>query len=143
MFKQILSFLLIIFITFAVEEISYHSIGCYKDTEERAIPNASGFGYDNSDYSNKADAINKCYIFAKLKGNSIFSVQDGGWCATGPNATKTFDMYGNSTACAIDGKGGSWANEVYIIVMNGGCFVDKSNRDISESAGSFGSDAPK
>jgi len=39
--------------------------------------------------------------------------QAGGWCASSPNASKTYQMYGPSTACREDGEGGPWANNVY------------------------------
>ena len=44
----------------------------------------------------------------------MFAVQDGGWCAASATAAKTYDKYGKSTACRSGGKGGQWANQVYI-----------------------------
>ena len=49
------------------------------------------------------------------KGYRMFAVQNGGWCAASATAHKTFDKYGKSTACKSDGKGGGWANQVYVI----------------------------
>ena len=49
------------------------------------------------------------------KGYSMFAVQHGGWCAASDTAPKTFDKYGKSTACGVDGEGGGWANQVYLI----------------------------
>ena len=45
----------------------------------------------------------------------MFAIQNGGWCAASATAHKTFNKYGKSTACRSDGKGGPWANQVYVI----------------------------
>ena len=50
-----------------------------------------------------------------MRGFQIFAVQAGGWCASSATAVQTFDKYGKSTACASDGEGGGWANQVYVI----------------------------
>lgn len=49
------------------------------------------------------------------KGYSMFAIQNGGWCAASSTAQQTFDKYGKSTNCMIDGEGGPWANNVYIL----------------------------
>ena len=41
-------------------------------------------------------------------------MQHQGWCATGPRAHVTYRKYGRSNRCR-NGKGGPWANDVYII----------------------------
>ena len=45
----------------------------------------------------------------------MFAIQNGGWCAASATAHETFNKYGKSTACRSDGKGGPWANQVYVI----------------------------
>ena len=45
----------------------------------------------------------------------MFAVQNGGWCAGSATAHKTFNKYGKSAACGSHGKGGPWANQVYVI----------------------------
>ena len=45
----------------------------------------------------------------------MFAVQNGGWCAASAIASFTYDMYGVSSACKPNGKGGPWANQVYVI----------------------------
>ena len=45
-------------------------------------------------------------------------MQHGGWCAASLTAAKTFNKYGKSSACKPDGKGGPWANQVYVIKGN-------------------------
>ena len=69
-------------------------------------------------YKARKDAIEKCYQAAKKRGFLVFAVQDGGWCAASATAPQTFDKYGKSTACMPDGKGGEWANQVYVIKGN-------------------------
>ena len=49
------------------------------------------------------------------KGYSMFAIQNGGWCAASSTMQQTFDKYGKSTNCMIDGEGGPWANNVYIL----------------------------
>ncbi len=96
--------------------IDYKSIGCYKDTGNRAIPTIEGKDsiLDGS-YGSRQNAIAKCAVAARKRGFQMFAVQNGGWCATSATAEKTFDKYGKSNACKVDGEGGPWANEVYII----------------------------
>ena len=94
----------------------YESIGCYKDTSNRAIPTLEGADaiLDGS-YPSRKNPIAKCAVAAMRKGYSMFAVQAGGWCAASATAPQTFDKYGKSTACSSDGEGGGWANQVYVI----------------------------
>ena len=59
--------------------------------------------------------IYPCYEWAKALGNTVFAVQYGGECYTTSTAGETYKKYGNSTGCAEDGTGGTWAQEVYEI----------------------------
>ena len=92
----------------------YKALGCWKDTGSRAIPTLEGKdtrlkgGYTSRDY-----AIDLCYQSAKAKGYHIFAVQNGGWCA-GMKGSTRYQKYGKATNCKY-GKGGSWANDVYLI----------------------------
>ena len=45
----------------------------------------------------------------------MFAIQDGGWCAADNTAAQTFDKYNESAMCNSDGKGGPYANQVYVI----------------------------
>ena len=105
--------LIILFTVFAVP---YVTIGCFQDQGSRAISTLEGIDsiLDGS-YPYRADAINKCYQAAKERGFHMFAVQAGGWCASSASAAQTFDKYGKSSACGVDGKGGGWSNQVYII----------------------------
>ena len=45
----------------------------------------------------------------------MFAVQYGGQCMTGAKAEHAFNRYNESNDCKANGKGGTWANNVYII----------------------------
>ena len=64
-------------------------------------------------YKARKDAVKKCFNMAAKKGLTVFAIQDGGWCAAGKDLAAA-KKYGKSTACK-GGKGGPWANSVYII----------------------------
>ena len=100
--------------------MEYESVGCYKDSDERAITSAEGYRYSlpdphmlSHDYKTRKQAIQKCALFAKLQGYKMFAVQDGGQCLTSPTAHLTYNKYGESQDCKNDGKGGPQANQVY------------------------------
>ena len=95
---------------------AYDTVGCYKDTENRAIATLEGQDpiLDGS-YSMRTNPTTKCAVAAIKAGYSMFAVQNGGWCAASATAHQTYDKYGKSTACRPDGEGGGWANQVYVI----------------------------
>ena len=96
------------------------SIGCYRDTGRRAIPQMDGRNpLVTGFYRRRADAILKCALVAMRFGYRAFAVQHQGWCATGPRAHVTYRKYGRSNRCR-NGKGGPWANDVYTI--HGKCY---------------------
>nr|XP_039248870.1 uncharacterized protein LOC120326615 [Styela clava] len=98
------------------KEITYAAIGCYKDTKKRAIPRADGrFQILRDNYKQRKDAIAKCARISADLGYKVFAIQNGGWCATGPKANKSYMKYGKSMKCKNDGKGGPWANAVYAL----------------------------
>ena len=94
----------------------YETIGCYKDTGNRAIqilegtdPILDGF------YPLRKNPIAKCVVAVMRAGLSMFAVQDGGQCFGSATAPQTYNKYGKSAACRADGEGGAWANQVYVI----------------------------
>ena len=94
----------------------YETIGCYRDTGNRAIKTLEGTDpILDGRYWTRKDSIAKCAVAAMRKGYSMFAVQHGGWCAGSIIAPHTFNKYGKSTACGGDGEGGGWANQVYLI----------------------------
>ena len=54
----------------------------------------------------------------------MFAVQNGGWCA-GMRGTTRYQKYGKATNCK-NGKGGSWANDVYSIGGKSIILLDKA-----------------
>jgi len=111
--------------------VEYESVGCFKDSSERAIESVDGKEHHNfpspslfsNDYKARQLAIQKCAVFAMLQGYKTFGVQDGGMCVTSPTAHKTYNKYGKSQDCKSGGKGGLLANEVYRFPGRKGKFV--------------------
>ncbi|KAI8500095.1 hypothetical protein Bbelb_224120 [Branchiostoma belcheri] len=98
------------------ENQQYTGLGCWTDTSDRAIPILEGTDPRlDGPYQSRQDAIQKCYQVAQSRGFTVFAVQNGGQCFGSANAFNTYNRYGPSTACAADGEGGPWANEVYQI----------------------------
>ena len=96
--------------------IDYTSLGCYGDSQSRAIPTLEGKDpILDGDYTSRKNATAKCAIAARRKGFHMFALQHGGWCASSATAEKTFDKYGKSGDCQNDGEGGPLANHVYVI----------------------------
>ena len=95
---------------------AYETVGCYKDTGNRAIQTLEGRDaiLDGS-YPSRKNPVAKCAVAAMRLGYSMFAVQNGGWCAASATAPDTFGKYGKSAACKADGEGGPWANQVYVI----------------------------
>ena len=96
--------------------LAFETIGCYRDTGNRAIQPLEGKDsiLDGS-YGSRKNPIAKCAVAAMRAGYSMFALQAGGWCVASATAPKTFDKYGKSTACGSDGEGGGWANQVYLL----------------------------
>jgi len=102
----------------------YSSLGCWKDTPKRAIVPLEGWRMKAT--------IQQCYAFASRKGYRYFAFQDNGYCISSATAGTRYKMYGESKECR-GGKGGPWANDVYII--NGlyssvGCWKDTKDNAI-------------
>ena len=81
-------------------------MGCWKDKGTRAI--AGGIRLTSG------HPIEDCYKFAKEKGYSVFAIQNEKECFTAEDAHETYEKYGKSTDCN-NGKGGSWAQNVYLV----------------------------
>ena len=96
----------------------YKSLGCWKDTGSRAVPTLEGKDARLTGSSSSRDyAIHLCYEAAEAKGYHVFVVQNG-WCG-GMRGSERYQKFGKSTNCR-NGKGGSWANDVYQI---GGMYI--------------------
>ncbi|KAJ7314880.1 hypothetical protein OS493_039043 [Desmophyllum pertusum] len=95
--------------------MNFKSLGCWKDTWDRAIPlmekkHAMLF---EPDYKKRTNALMKCAEAALDNKFIIFSLQNGGQCFSGKDADQTFMKYGVTDSCKADGEGGPWGNEVY------------------------------
>ncbi|XP_019646607.1 PREDICTED: uncharacterized protein LOC109487084 isoform X2 [Branchiostoma belcheri] len=100
----------------------YRSLGCWADTDDRAIRTLEGTDPRlDGGYQQRNDSVEKCYQVALSRGFAVFAVQNGGWCAGSDTARQGYSKYGPSTACGRDGEGGPWANQVYEIILIGGC----------------------
>ena len=53
-----------------------------------------------------------------LSSYTVFAIQNGGACFSGPNAESTYKRYGPSDACK-GGRGGAFANSVYKLFDDG------------------------
>ena len=60
------------------------------------------------------NAIAECHSIASGADYQVFGVQHQTACFTGPDAHTTYDKNGSASNC-INGKGGSYANDVYRI----------------------------
>ena len=96
-------------ITFTASAHPYVTIGCFKDQGTRAVEH----------WLASVASIDSCYRAAKEKGFHVFAVEDRVECRGGYSAAKTFNKYGKSSNCRADGRGGIWANQVYIIKGKG------------------------
>ncbi|XP_048587807.1 epidermal growth factor-like protein 6 [Nematostella vectensis] len=83
---------------------AYSHVGCFKDTEDRAI--ALPWIHPST--------LEKCFKEALRRGNIVFAMQAGTYCFNSPDAHHTYNKYGPSTGCS-GGNGGAWANDVYRI----------------------------
>ena len=86
-------------------------MGCWKDKGERAVPEYQG------SHQKDGSIVEGCFEIAKRLGNEIFAIQNGGECWSSKSAIETYKKYGASENCK-EGKGGGWANSVYVIKGN-------------------------
>ncbi|XP_028394586.1 uncharacterized protein LOC114518796 [Dendronephthya gigantea] len=92
----------------------YRNVGCYKDTLPRAVPSLEGSDPILKEYyKRRLNAVEKCSQVAKSRGYQLFTIQNGGFCSSGPMAHRTFQIYGPASNCR-NGRGGNWASDVYV-----------------------------
>ena len=114
--------------------MEYESVGCFSDSDARAIESVDGKYYLNfppllkNDYKTRPQAIPKCAVFAMVQGYKMFGLQDGGMCVTSSTAHRTYNKYGTSQDCKNDGKGGFLANQIYRFPGRKGKFIFCDNR---------------
>jgi len=92
----------------------YTSLGCWKDTINRAIPQLEGkCARLDGWWIQRANKMQKCVQCAKEMGIKIFSLQANGWCAGTTSDDDGYKKYGPANNCPSSGLGGGWANNVY------------------------------
>ena len=97
-------------------QFEVEDLGCWTDTRDRAIqPLEDKYPTLLNGYRCRANAYEKCFKVTMNLGYQVFALQNGGWCASAPDAENTYQKYGGSSACRVDGEGGEWANQVYKI----------------------------
>lgn len=107
---QQLSYVLV-FDFLSVNTVQHRYLGCFKDVSySRAMPELL---HTFSLLSNK-DIKDLCFLDTLKKDCQAFGVQFGGQCFTGPSAHLTYSKYGKASNCK-DGRGGTWANDVYLV----------------------------
>ncbi|XP_076434596.1 bone morphogenetic protein 1-like [Babylonia areolata] len=92
------------------------SLGCWATgpSGHAAIPTVEGlYPQLNDSFRFRVAAVRRCADVATTLGHSVFALQDGGQCLTGPRAHSTFNTYGPSSLCGARGKGGTTAMNVY------------------------------
>ena len=83
------------------------SLGCWMDEPARAIAGGIRLHSDNLD---------DCQKYATDHGYSVFAVQYNTECFTAEDAQETYKIYGVSSVCDPNGRGGSWSQNVYEVV---------------------------
>lgn len=81
---------------------NYQYIGCYNDTDSRAIPN----------YVGNVTSIDQCKEFAISNKATTYSVQYNGQCFIGTDINSAV-QYGKTNGCPP--LGGAWTNQVYSV----------------------------
>jgi hypothetical protein len=88
----------------------YSSLGCYKDTGNRALRIMA---------PTDVHTIDSCYNYAKLNNNSIFGMQNGKECWLDSDPNRDYKMHGvatcNTKSGFPTGSGDAWLNEIYQI----------------------------
>ena len=98
--------LLFLFCTFTVP---YESLGCFIDKNQDRIMNTL-LHIDFAD----PDIVNVCSQKAADRGYSVFGVEAGGECFSGPNAELTFKKHGQAPdEDCTNGKGHNHRMSVY------------------------------
>lgn len=92
-------------------ELTYKSIGCWKDNIPRALELLEGEKSLVGHYKTRKSPVKACSEAAHRKGFQFFAVQDGGQCF-GSRFNSTYAKYGKSTKCTAK-TGGPMANDVY------------------------------
>ncbi|KXJ27731.1 hypothetical protein AC249_AIPGENE16919 [Exaiptasia diaphana] len=83
----------------------YTSLGCWKDRPWRRFELLGTW---------KEDVYRKCYEAVTARGWKGFGIQYGGECWSNKDIETLYNVRGKSTDCK-DGRGGEWANNIYLV----------------------------
>ncbi|XP_065675319.1 latent-transforming growth factor beta-binding protein 2-like isoform X2 [Hydra vulgaris] len=86
----------------AYDGIIFEKLGCWEDKQTRALKRLGDF---------ETNPLYNCYIQARNENYEIFSLQFNHQCWAGNGIS--YQMFGRSNKCNLNGRGGTWANEVY------------------------------
>ncbi|XP_065055660.1 uncharacterized protein LOC135684164 isoform X2 [Rhopilema esculentum] len=113
----------------------YDYKGCWRDFDMSAFAIPLLEGTDpllTGIYKKRDDPVNDCATVSQHRGYSVFAIQNGGACFSGPKAASSYKRYGPSESCK-GGRGGAFSNSVYKLfddgsVMSLGCWADLQDR---------------
>ena len=92
--------------------VALESLGCWRDTTDRAIPALEGLDRVlDGNYSIRQEAIEKCVQAGFTRSYNIIALQNGGLCSGSRNAGETYRKYGEVSSCSA--KGEPSVNHVY------------------------------
>ena len=88
-----------------------NTLGCFKDSQARAIPSLEGQDpVLDGDYTTRQDAARKCALAATKRGHKVYVVMSDGQCSSGADTAKSFAQFGHGkTECSAMGAN----NKVY------------------------------
>ena len=74
----------------------YEKLGCFKDSEARAVPSLEGQDpLLDDDYTRRQDAVRKCALAAKKREHKVYVVMSDGRCSSGADTEKSFAKFGH------------------------------------------------
>lgn len=104
-------------LTLTSPETGLEDLGCWADSENKAIPSLEGGLPDSSSHwRERPDPVGVCRDATVARGWTVFAITLGGSCSSSADASETYNQYGElpSGEC-VDRRGGLWANSVYIV----------------------------
>ena len=108
----------------------FRKLGCFKDSQARAVPSLEGQDpVLDGDYTTRQDAVRKCALAAKKREHKVYVVMSNGQCSSGADTAKSFAKFGHGeTECSEMAATNNVYNYDYESVdgMIDGCILNKS-----------------
>ena len=114
--RSVESLILSLFTTpsFAEPLEKMESLGCYYDTDSRALPDGYISVRDQIDWQHPEMTVRRCAYVAHALGYQYFAVQYYGECWAGKDGASTYNKYGQAPeGDCWNGCGASFRNSVY------------------------------